>query len=331
VGLARRRDGDGGGRRTSRGTRRRPLRAALAVTAGCAVLAGTACGGPADAGPSPTPSGAGTTGTGTTASPATSGPATAQPATTPATVPPLTTSPVTGGARLPPAWLGTRVLPTNAQGYGIAAGTPPELRDRRFVTVDLLAPPADGRFHATVAAVPPEVVLRSTWGPDCPVALRDLRYVTVTFRGFDGRAHTGELIVHRTVASAAVTVFRRLFAADFPIERMRVTTVEERDAAPTGDGNNTGSFSCRSAVATTSWSQHAYGTAIDVNPFQNPYVKGSLVLPELAGDYTDRARRLPGMITPGGPVVAAFRSVGWRWGGNWRSSKDYMHFSVNGR
>jgi hypothetical protein len=223
------------------------------------------------------------------------------------------------------------VLPTDAQGYGIADGTPPELRDRRIVTVDLLPPPADGRFHSTVVPVPATVVERSTWAPGCPVTLAQLRYVTVTFRGFDSRAHTGELIVNRAVADDVVTVFRRLFADGFPIEQMHVTTVEERDAAPTGDGNNTAAFTCRSAVATTRWSEHAYGRAVDVNPFQNPYVKGSLVLPELADAYVRRDRGLPGMITAGGPVVAAFRSVGWGWGGSWHSSKDFMHFSVNGR
>jgi hypothetical protein len=112
---------------------------------------------------------------------------------------------------------------------------------------------------------------------------------------------------------------------------MRVTTVAERDAPPTGDGNTTGAFNCRPSVGATRWSEHAYGRAIDVNPFHNPYVRGRLVLPELAGAYTDRARGLPGMITGAGPVVSAFRAVGWTWGGDWRSPKDYMHFSVTGR
>jgi hypothetical protein len=264
--------------------------------------------------------------------PAATPPSASPTSTTSAPTAPVATTPAgAGGATLAPAWLGTRVLPTDARGYGIAGGTPPELRDRRIVTVDLLPPPADGRFHATVTPVPAAVVERSTWAPDCPVPLADLRYLTVSFRGFDGRAHTGELIVHRSVAADVVTVFRRLFAAGFPIERMHVTTVEERDAAPTGDGNNTAGFTCRSAVSTSAWSEHAYGRAIDVDPFQNPYVKGSLVLPELAGSYTDRRALRPGMITAGGPVVAAFRSVGWRWGGNWKSAKDYMHFSVSGR
>jgi len=214
---------------------------------------------------------------------------------------------------------------------GIAGATPPELVDRRIVTVDELPPPADGAFHSRISTVPVQVAARSTWTTGCPVALDELRYVTVSFRGFDGRAHTGELLVHRSTATGVVSAFRRLFAAGYPIERMRVITPEELDAAPTGDGNTTSAFVCRSAVGTMQWSEHAYGRAIDVNPFHNPYVKGRVVLPELADAYTDRRRVLPGVITAGGPVVRAFRAAGWEWGGAWRSAKDYMHFSVNGR
>ena len=29
-------------------------------------------------------------------------------------------------------------------------------------------------------------------------------------------------------------------------------------------------------------------------------------------------------------VTRAFSSIGWGWGGNWSSKKDYMHFSYNG-
>jgi hypothetical protein len=78
------------------------------------------------------------------------------------------------------------------------------------------------------------------------------------------------------------------------------------------------------------WSQHAYGLAVDVNPFQNPYHRGDVVLPELATSYLDRGNVRPGMIRPDGPVVRAFASVGWKWGGDYRSLKDFMHFSANG-
>jgi D-alanyl-D-alanine carboxypeptidase len=229
-----------------------------------------------------------------------------------------------------PDWLGTRELPAGPAGWPGARPTPPELTDRRIVTADYLPAPADGAFHAAIAPVPATVARRSTWSARCPVALSDLRYVTVGFRGFDGRAHTGELLVHRSVATDVVTVFARLFAAGFPIERMRVTSPAELTAAPTGDGNTTAAFVCRPTRGQTSWSAHAYGKAIDVNPFHNPYRSGTRVLPELATAYLDRSRDLPGMITADGPVVAAFRSIGWTWGGTWTSPTDLMHFSSTG-
>ena len=105
----------------------------------------------------------------------------------------------------------------------------------------------------------------------------------------------------------------------------------ELDAHPTGDGNNTESFVCRpSTGSTTTFSQHAHGLAIDLDPFQNPYTNDDLVLPELASSYLDRDDVRPGMITPDGVVVRAFESIGWTWGGTWSSLKDYQHFSQNG-
>ena len=153
----------------------------------------------------------------------------------------------------------------------------------------------------------------------------------LTFWGFDQREHTGELLVHTSAADEIVGVFRRLHTARFPIEEMRITRRDELDAPPPGDGNNTGGFVCRPTTGGSSYSQHAYGLAVDVNPFQNPYENGDVVLPELASSYLDRKRVRPGVITPDGPVVRAFAEIGWRWGGQWQSLKDYQHFSRNGR
>jgi D-alanyl-D-alanine carboxypeptidase len=169
----------------------------------------------------------------------------------------------------------------------------------------------------------------STWTLHCPVDLADLRYVTVSFRGFDGQAHTGELVVNARVGSDVVSVFRKLYAADFPIETMRLVTGADLDAPPTGDGNNTSAFVCRKARQQSTWSVHAYGLAVDVNPFHNPYQRGGLVLPELASAYLDRPWRRPGMIHRGGVVTEAFAAIGWTWGGSWQNP-DYMHFSATG-
>jgi hypothetical protein len=231
-----------------------------------------------------------------------------------------------------PAWLGKRPLPETAEGFGEVQPTPLVLRNRRFTlpdTVPML--PGAGFASRVVSPAPAAVIARSTWIKGCPVAATDLAWVRLTFRGFDGARHTGELLVNASVATDIVNVFGQLWKAKFPIEEMRVTRRDELDAAPTGDGNNTGSFVCRPSVGSTTFSQHAYGLALDVNEFQNPYTKGDLVIPELASSYIDRTNVRPGMILPGGPVIDAFASVGWEWGGYWNSLKDRHHFSLNNR
>lgn len=170
-----------------------------------------------------------------------------------------------------------------------------------------------------------------SWSPRCPVQIADLRYVTVAFWGFDTRRHTGEIVVHADVAADVVGVFRKLYRAQFPLEEMRLVTTADLDAPPTGDGNNTAGMVCRAARGQTQWSAHAYGLAIDVNPFLNPYRKGDLVLPELASAYLDRGWRRPGMVHDGGVVVQAFEDIGWTWGGDFDTLEDYMHFSATGR
>jgi D-alanyl-D-alanine carboxypeptidase len=233
----------------------------------------------------------------------------------------------------PPAWrVGARPLPLRPDGFGQVLPTPAALRDRRLPTVDRLAPPPGGRFHSAIRPIGPAIRARmgATWRPGCPVGLDELRYVTVSFRGFDGRPHTGELVVHERVAAQVVSVFARLYRARFPIEAMRLVTTADLEAHPTGDGNNTAAFTCRAARKQTRWSAHAYGLAVDVNPFQNPYRRGDLVLPELAGAYLDRSDRRPGMIRPGDAVTRAFAAIGWTWGGSWRSPRDLMHFSATG-
>jgi hypothetical protein len=263
-------------------------------------------------------------------SPTASAPTTVPPAASRASSPALPSPTRVGDATAAPDWLGTRVLPVGSDGFAAARSTPPELRRRSIITVDELPPPADGAFHATIQAVPADVLARSSWSRACPVKSADLRYVTVGFRGFDARAHTGELLVHKSAARGLVTVFARLFAEGYPIERMRITSAAELTAPPTGDGNTTDAYACRPVRGSTVWSQHAYGLAVDVNPFLNPYHKGKIVLPELATSYLDRADVRRGMILPNGPVVRAFAAIGWKWGGDYHSLKDFMHFSATG-
>jgi poly-gamma-glutamate synthesis protein (capsule biosynthesis protein) len=100
------------------------------------------------------------------------------------------------------------------------------------------------------------------------------------------------------------------------------------DASVTAD--NTSAFNCRPVTGGTRWSQHSYGRAIDVNPFENPYVTDGSVLVPGSATYVDRSNVRPGMILAGDAVVDAFTSRGWTWGGSWTSPIDYQHFSTSG-
>jgi hypothetical protein len=265
--------------------------------------------------------------------------ATAQPSPSPPAepAPPATradrSAPLNRWVTRRPAWLGTRVLPLRPDGFGVVRPTPAILRNRRLPTTDLFPRPKSGRFAGTIGPVPRSVVARSTWRPKCPVSLDQLSYLTMTFWGFDHRLHTGEMIVNASVDEQIVGVFRALYEARFPIEEMRVVTLKEQRAwhtAPTGDTNVTSSFECRQATLGRTWSQHAYGLAVDINPFHNPYLRGELVAPELAGAYSNREWRRPGMILEGDIATRAFDAIGWGWGGRWNSLKDWMHFSQTG-
>jgi hypothetical protein len=206
------------------------------------------------------------------------------------------------------------------------------MRVRRWNTADTIAALPGTGFRAVVTdPAPGRVIARSTWQPGCPVGARDLAWVRMTYWGFDGARHSGEMLVNGSAAQDLVAVFRQLYRARFPIESMGIARKEDLDAPPTGDGNVTESFACRPVRGGTTYSQHAYGLAVDLDPFQNPYHRKDAVLPELASAYLARDWLRPGMITPDGPVVRAFASIGWEWGGSWSTLKDYQHFSLTGR
>ena len=174
------------------------------------------------------------------------------------------------------------------------------------------------------------LMVGSSWHAGCPTPLRDLRLVGVTYRGFDERAKHGRLAVHRRWADEILVVFRRLYREGFPIRRVRLVDRFDADDRESMRHDNTSAFNCRYVAGTTTWSQHAFGRAIDINPVENPYVDGSHVSPRRGRRYLDRSDVRPGMIVRGGVVLRAFRRIGWGWGGDWSSPKDYQHFSANG-
>jgi D-alanyl-D-alanine carboxypeptidase-like protein len=175
--------------------------------------------------------------------------------------------------------------------------------------------------------------MTSSWRSRCPVAIADLRLLTLNHWSFDNRVHQGEIIVHRDVAPAVLGVFSKLFVARFPIERMRLVDEYGADDERSMEANNTSGFNCRRSTGSPNeWSEHSYGRAVDINPIQNPYVEATgRVLPPAGAAFTDRSKPAPGKILSDDNVVRAFTSIGWTWGGSYKRAKDYQHFSASGR
>jgi SpoIID/LytB domain protein len=199
-------------------------------------------------------------------------------------------------------------------------------------------PPAPATFEGSVAPIGPTLRARligRDLHPGCPVAIDQLRLVRVSYRTFTGDIRRGPLVVNERVARDVLWVFHRLFDARFPIHRIglppRYRPPRPSDWYDTRDLS--AAFNCRPATGSPgTLSQHSYGWAIDVNPLENPYVgSDGKVLRRAAKPYLDRTRRTPGMIHPGDVVVRSFAAIGWGWGGDWQTIKDYMHFSLTGR
>jgi hypothetical protein len=226
---------------------------------------------------------------------------------------------------------GSNALPGSPASSFVSTPSPLPPSPTPSVSDAVQAAPA---FHGTVSAIDPGTSARmtSSWHPGCPVPIADLRYLRLSHWGFDGVAHSGEMVVHKHVAGAVVKVFGKLFAARFPIRRMRLVDAYGGDDDRSMAANNTSAFNCRMVTGGSGWSQHAYGWAIDINPIQNPYVtRSGTVLPPEGAKYANRSLSAKGMIHAGDVVVRAFASVGWGWGGTWSGTRDYQHFSATGR
>lgn len=168
----------------------------------------------------------------------------------------------------------------------------------------------------------------------CPPR-KDLRYLVVPFRDFTGKTQLGELIVAKNQADKVVAAFDEIYASDkFRIKKMKLVDVYGgSDDASTGD-NNTSAFNCRTVAKSKVLSSHARGTAIDINPVQNPYVVFKNGKPTKVDPYDEDKERLDsviGLITPGSVVDKAFSQRGWKWGGYWKSKKDFQHISADGK
>jgi hypothetical protein len=185
-------------------------------------------------------------------------------------------------------------------------------------------------FTAKISKVTRATVAHS-WHAGCPVGLSGLRLITMTYWGMDKKSHEGEMVVNADSAKKIVRVFRTLYGERYPIRRMELVDKYGGSDFKSIEADNTSAFNCRNATGASSWSQHAYGHAVDLNTCENPYVhpSGHIEHPRCV-KYGQRRRKDPGLIHAGDRVVRAFRSIGWGWGGSWGGPWDYQHFSATG-
>jgi peptidoglycan L-alanyl-D-glutamate endopeptidase CwlK len=160
-------------------------------------------------------------------------------------------------------------------------------------------------------------------GREIPDDIRSqLTLLDLDYWDFAGELQRGQLVIHRSLAPEVEALFAEITDARFPIARMVPVVAYDWSDDASMEANNCSAFNYRLAVGKSTLSQHSYGRAIDINPVQNPYIKGDLILPP-NGIYAPEAT---GTLLPDGPVVAAFEKRGWTWGGRWNTLKDWHHF-----
>ncbi len=166
---------------------------------------------------------------------------------------------------------------------------------------------------------------------DCTVPRSQLRYLRVLHRTHNGGTRLGEMVVNLSIAREMTDIFRQLYEAHYPIERMVLVDDYNANDEQSMQANNSSGFNFRRVAGSRKLSAHSTGHAIDINPLYNPYVKrranGTLfVQPPTALPYANRNTQFPYKISPNDLCVRLFKAAGFRWGGDWKSSKDYQHF-----
>jgi len=188
-----------------------------------------------------------------------------------------------------------------------------------------------GKYHYQISPINSQIKSRMIHGGSyrsgCPVGLSDLRYIQLEYIDFSGDTKSGELIVHRTVADDIVSVFAKLYKQRYPIKSMRLVSDYGASDFRSIEADNTSAFNCRRATGSKKWSKHSYGKAIDINPIENPYVSRSgRIAHKKSLVFRKRSHLNRAVILKNDLIVKEFKARVWRWGGDWRSIKDYQHF-----
>jgi len=197
----------------------------------------------------------------------------------------------------------------------------------------LLCAHYDSHIYTIPKNIKKQMMTAGSWKKNCPVPMSGLRYLTMTYRGFDKKDHKGEMIVNSKIANEVTQIFGKLYKDKYPIRKMKLVSKYGANDFQSIEADNTSAFNCRPVTGGHKWSKHSYGKAIDINPLENPYISRSgKISHKRSLKYRSRKRGNPfnpankAVILRGDNIVKYFKSRGWRWGGDWNSIKDYQHF-----
>ena len=220
---------------------------------------------------------------------------------------------------------------TSAVGQNVSNGTSSGMTDSLENDMENTADRNDSDFY--VSDIPSSVwknMQGKSYTEGCPVEKNELRYVHVVYVDFAGRTCDGELIVNKLIADDVLDIFRQLYEAEYPIEKIALIDEYDGDDELSMSDNNTSAFNYRMIAGTDTVSKHGMGLAVDVNPFYNPQVKetgnGIKVSPEDAISYADRDVDFLYKIDHDDLCYKLFTEHGFDWGGDWETNKDYQHF-----
>lgn len=177
-----------------------------------------------------------------------------------------------------------------------------------------------------------EIMKGKSFKTDCTIPREELSYLRIRYVDLQGKTQDGEMVVNRRIAETVLSIFQELYAAKYPIEKIRLVDHYDADDERSMTDNNSSSFNFRFISHTTKVSKHGMGAAIDINPLYNPYVKmvnGKLSIEPAAGaPYVDRSRTFPMKIDESNLAFQIFTKYGFEWGGSWEGRKDYQHFEI---
>ena len=186
----------------------------------------------------------------------------------------------------------------------------------------------------SIAEIDDEIFSRiagKSYKVNCTIPLGELRYLRLLHKNLSGEILRGELICNAKIVDDLLDIFKKLFAAGYPIEKVRLIDEYDADDELSMRDNNSSCFNFRFVSFTNRISKHGYGLAVDINPLYNPYIKTvdgkKIIAPDNSADFEDRDKNFPYKITADDLCCKLFREHDFLWGGDcWDDEKDYQHF-----